>query len=68
MVAPVVLARSDTFLELFDTPSLLWRVLNLVGYVEPLRYFWRDMAIEGQPWYNVWVIILARADNPQRQG
>jgi hypothetical protein len=68
MAAPVALARSDMFLELFDTPTLLWRVLNLVGYAEPPRYFWQEVAAKGQPWYDVWVIILARVDNPQCPG
>jgi hypothetical protein len=64
MAAPVGLARNDMFLELFGTPTLLWRVLNSVGYAEPPRYFWQEVATEGQPWYDVWVIIPARADNP----
>ena len=56
--------RSDTFLAMFGTPTVLWRVLNSVGYAEPPRYFWREVAAEGQPWYDVRVTIPACADNP----
>ena len=47
---------------------MLWRVLNSVGYAEPPRYFWREVAAEGQPWYDVRMTIVAHADNPQWQG
>jgi hypothetical protein len=57
MAEPVAPARSDTFLELFSTATLLWRVPNLVGYAEPPRYFWREVAAEGQPRYDVRVTI-----------
>ena len=53
---------------MFGTPTLLWRVLNSVGYAEPPRYFYREVAAEGQPWYDVRVTIPARVDNPQWQG
>ena len=68
MVAPGAPPRSDTFLAVFGTPTLLWRVLNSVGYAEPPRYFWREVAVEGQPWYDVRVTIPARTDNPLWQG
>ena len=68
MAAPGAPPRSDTFLAVFGTPTLLWSVLNSVGYAEPPRYFWREVAAKGQPWYDVRVTILARADNPQWQG
>ena len=55
---------SDTFLAMFGTPNLLWRVLNLVGYTEAPCYFWREVAAEGQPWYDVRMTILAHVDNP----
>ena len=48
--APVA---SVTFLALFATPTLLWRVLNSVGYAEPPRYFWSEVVTEGQRWYDV---------------
>ena len=65
MVAPGAPPHSDTFLAMFGTPTLLWRVLNLVGYAEPPRYFWREVAAKGQPWYDVRMTIPARVDNPQ---
>ena len=65
MVAPGAPPHSDTFLALFGTTTLFWRVLNLVGYAEPPHYFWREVAAEGQPWYDVQVTIPTHADNPQ---
>jgi hypothetical protein len=62
MAAPGFPARSDTFLELFGTPTLLWRVLNSVGYAKSPRYFWRELATDGQPWYDVRVIVPAYAE------
>jgi len=59
---------SDTFLALFGTPTLLWRVLNSVGYVELPQYFWSEVVTEGQRWYDVRVTVTAREDNPQWQG
>ena len=59
---------SNTFLALFGTPTLLWRVLNSIGYAEPPRYFWSKVVTEGQRWYDVRVTITAREDNPQCQG
>jgi hypothetical protein len=68
MAAPRAPPRSDMFLSLFGTPTMLWRVLHSVGYVESPCYFWTEVATEGQPWYDVWVTILAHANNPQWQG
>ena len=65
MVTPGAPPHSDTFLAMFGTPTLLWRVLNSVGYTVPPRFFWKEVAPEGQQWYDVWVTILARANNPQ---
>ena len=59
--APVA---SNTFLALFGTPTLLWRILHYVGYVEPPRYFWSKVVTEGQWWYDVRVIVPAHVDNP----
>ena len=64
MVAPRAPPRSDTFLDVFGTPTLLWMVLNSVVYAEPHCNFWMEVAAEGQPWYDVQVTILDRADNP----
>ena len=63
--APVA---SNTFLALFGTSTLLWRVMNSIGYAEPPRYFWSEVVTEGQRWYDVQVTVAAREDNPQWQG
>ena len=36
MAAP---ARSESFLLMFGTPALLWRVLHYAGYYEPPLYY-----------------------------
>ena len=59
---------SDTFLALFGTPTLLWRVLHSIGYAEPPHYFWSEVVTEGQQWYDVRVTVAAHVDNPQWQG
>ena len=33
---------SETFLDMFGTPTLLWRVLSSVGYEEPPKYTWTE--------------------------
>jgi hypothetical protein len=38
--APIV---SDTFLNAFGTPTLLWRVLHSVSYMEPPRCNWKEV-------------------------
>ena len=57
-------ARSETFLEMFGIPALLWRVLHFVGYTEPPLYFWNEEYLEGQPWYEVQLTIHARTQAP----
>ena len=64
MAALGVLVASDTFLALFGTPTLLWRVLHSVGYAKPPRYFGSKVVTKGQQWYDVWVTVPARADHP----
>ena len=59
---------SDTFLALFGTPTLLWRVLPSVRYAEPPRYFWSKVVIEGQRWYDMWFTVPVRVHNPQWHG
>ena len=68
MVAPGAPPHSDTFLAVFGTLTLLRRELNSIGSAKPPCYFWREVAAEGQPWYDVWMTILAHVDNPQWQG
>ena len=64
MIAPGVPIASDTFLALFGTPTLLWRVLHSVGYAELPRYFRSEVVTKGQRRYDVWVTIAAHVDNP----
>ena len=59
--APVV---SNTFLALFGTPTLLWRVLHSIRYAEPPRYFWSEVVTKGQRWCDVRVTVAAHVDNP----
>ena len=54
------LAGSETFLEMFGTLALLWRVLHFVGYTKPPLYFWNEEYLEGPPWYEVQLTIHAR--------
>ena len=44
MAAP---AGSESFLLMFRTPALLWRVLHYVGYYEPPLYHWNEVYLEG---------------------
>ena len=53
-----------SFLLMFGTLALLWRVLHYVGYYEPSRYYWNEVYLEGQPWYEVRLTILARTQAP----
>ena len=46
MAAP---AGSETFLLMFGTPTLHWRVLHYTGYYKPLLYYWNEVYLEGQP-------------------
>ena len=61
MAAP---ARSENFLLMFGTPALLWRVLHYAGYYEPPLYYWNEVYLEGQPWYEVWLTIPAEPKHP----
>ena len=61
MAAP---AESESFLLMFRTPALLWRVLHYVGYYEPPLYYWNEVYLEGQPWYEVWLTIPAHTQAP----
>ena len=64
MVALGAPVASDTFLALFGTPTLLWRVLHSVGDAEPPHYFWSKVVTERQQWYDIRVIVSARANHP----
>lgn len=51
MAAPRALVRSDTFLEKFGTPIVLWRVLRLAGYEKAPCYTWEHEPPVGTiPW------------------
>ena len=64
MVALGAPIASNTFLALFGTPTLLWRVLHFVGYAKPPHYFWSEVVTKGQQFYDVRVTIPACADHP----
>ena len=61
MAAPV---GCENFLMVFGTPALLWRVLHFAGYQEPPLYHWNEEYLEGQPWYEVQLTILAHTQAP----
>ena len=61
MAAP---GGSETFLEMFGTPTLLWRVLHYAGYTEPPLYSLNEVYLEGQPWYEVQLTIPAHTQAP----
>ena len=61
MAAP---AGSESFLMMFGTPALLWRVLHNAGYNEPPLYYWNEVYLEGQQWYEVQLTIPARNQAP----
>ena len=55
---------SSTFLDQFGTPTLLWRVLSSVKYLEAPRYMWVQTVPFGDvPWYNVTLVV---SQNPTR--
>jgi len=54
MDVPASPRPSDTFLSEFGTPTLLWRVLQSVGYTEPPQYSWWDVDMAGElQWFAV---------------
>jgi hypothetical protein len=59
MVAPGVPEENDTFLEIFGTPTLLWRVLEQAGYREQPRYVWTREYIGRSSWFCVRLVIPA---------
>ena len=54
----------ENFLNVFGTPTLLWRVLHFVGYHELPLYHWIEEYLEGQPWYEVRLTIPAHTQPP----
>ena len=61
MAAP---AGRETFLLMFGTPALLWRVLQYAGYYKLSVYYWNELYLERQPWYEVQLTIPARNKAP----
>ena len=57
-------ARSETFLLMFGIPTLLWRVLHYAGYYEPPLYYWNEVYLDRQPWYEVQLTIPAHNQAP----
>ena len=53
LVQMAALAGSENLLLMFGTPALLWRVLHYAGYYKPPLYYWNEVYLEGQPWYEV---------------
>ena len=58
------LAGSENFLLMFGTPALLWRVLYYAGYYELPLYYWNEVCLEGQQWYEVQLTIPAHNQAP----
>ena len=60
---------SETFLDMFGTPTLLWRVLSSVGYEEPPKYTWTEAEHAGSlPWVDVQITVPPCPNNPQWLG
>ena len=58
--------ENETFLDMFGTPTLLWRVLSSVGYEEPPKYTWREAENVGSlPWMDVQITVPACPNNPE---
>jgi hypothetical protein len=60
---------SETFLDMFGTPTLLWRVLSSMGYEEPPQYTWTEAEHAGSlPWVDVQITVPPCPNNPQWLG
>ena len=69
MAAPALPPRSSTFLHVFGTPTLLWRVLYSMGYAKLPRYTWKRVEAEGQSlWYDIEVVVPPHESRPQWLG
>ena len=69
MDAPALPPRSITFLHVFGTPTLLWRVLYLVGYAERPCYTLKQVEAEERLlWYDFEVVVLPHENWPQWLG
>jgi hypothetical protein len=56
-----------TFLREFAMPTLLWRVLNFVGYLDGMepRYFWRNDQLREGLLVTVEAVICPRGDGSE---
>jgi hypothetical protein len=69
MDVPASPLPSDTFLSEFGTPTLLWRVLQSVGYMEPPQYSWWEMDMQGGLcWFAVRGVVPRHDDKPAWSG
>ena len=69
MAALVFPPCSSTFLDQFGMPTLLWRVLSLVGYPKAPRYTWVQTVPFGDvPWYNVTLVVPQNPTRPLWHG
>jgi len=60
---------SDTFLSEFGTPTLLWRVLQSVGYTEPSQYSWWEVDMTGDlQWFAVQGVVPPHGGRPAWSG
>ena len=62
--------RKSKFLGEFGMPTLLWRVLNSVGYPEGKepRYYWNREQLGDETLISVEAIVPARGDDPNWGG
>jgi hypothetical protein len=69
MAAPVLPPCNGTFLEQYGTPTLLWRMLSVVGYTKIPRYTWTQSEPLGDmPWYEVVLVVPPHPTNPLWRG
>jgi len=60
---------SDTFLSEFGTPTLLWRVLQSVGFTEPPQYSWWELDRIGElQWFAVQGVVHPHGGKPAWTG
>jgi len=65
-LAPREPRRKSKFLGEFGMPTLLWRVLNSMGYPEGKEphYFWNCEQLGDETLISVEAVVLARGDDP----
>jgi len=69
MDVPASPRPSDTFLSEFGTPTLLWRLLQSVGYTEPPQYSWWELDRTGElQWFAVQGVVPPHGGRPAWTG